>query len=737
MRSGTFGALTFVLCAGLTLPLAAAQSSPAAATPGQATAVALPLMTGEDITVDGVLDEAAWERAEPIGNFTQSEPRNGERETERTDIRILFSADNLYIGAQFFDSDPGGMLGNQMVRDGGLGSDDRFMWVLDPLNDRRSGYFFEINPGGAMGDAQLIPSSGGSGSVSQNRAWNGIWLARVRRHDQGWTVEVEIPFRTLNFDPGATEWGANFQRTVRRKNEEDYWSGWARNQGLYSLTTAGRIVGISEVSQGHGLDIKPYVVGTYLRGPGPQTSSVLKGTEGLDLFYNVTPQLRANLTINTDFAQTEVDDRQVNLTRFPLFFPEKRDFFLESSGNFDFSRESQQDMTAFFSRRIGLDDRGQPQDIDYGVKMAGTAAGLNLGVMQVRTGDRLGALGEDFTIVRPKRQFLRQSYAGVIYTRRSSHGGGIDDRQTIGADFEVATSQFRGAQNLQLNGYYLRTPDGTGRGDDAGFGFRLLYPNDRWSGRLIAKEFQRNFDPAIGFRQRADNREYGARWKFAPRPKNSRIVRQAGAEFWIDWFSDTRGRWTDKNDQYIFDIDFQSGDGASFTINPQWERLQEPFRIASGVTLPMGVEYDFRRYVFRADTATRRPVALTANISTGTFFSGHRRDLGGSISLRPRRGILLQLNYQFNRIELVEGSFSTRLLRSTINTQFSPFVSLSNNLQYDSVSRVLGWQSRFRWITKPGNDIYFVWMTNWIDTEERLATLDRNGAIKLLYTYRL
>ena len=216
--------------------------------------------------------------------------------------------------------------------------------------------------------------------------------------------------------------------------------------------SSGRIVGLSNVSQGHGLDIKPYVLGNFLNEPGRPSSNVFKGSEGLDLFYNLTPQLRANVTINTDFAQTEVDDRQVNLTRFPLFFPEKRDFFLESAGNFDFSRESQQDMTAFFSRRIGLGERGQPQDIDYGVKMAGTAAGFNLGVMQVRTGDQPGTPGDDFTIVRPKRQFFRQSYAGVIYTRRSTHDSGVADRQTIGADFELATSRFRGSQNLQVNG---------------------------------------------------------------------------------------------------------------------------------------------------------------------------------------------------------------------------------------------------------------------------------------------
>jgi hypothetical protein len=733
VRRGVF-LLIFAICLLTWSQGATAQAPQAAVQTDRPTAVVLRLNPEESIAVDGALDEPSWERAEPIADFKQSEPQNGKPPTERTEIRILFNADNLYIGARFFDSNPVGILGNQMVRDGGLGADDRFMWVIDPLNDARSGYFFEINPAGAMGDAQLVPANAGSG-LTQNRAWNGIWLAHTRRSDQGWTVEVEIPFRTLNFDPESTEWAANFQRTVRRKNEEIYWSGWARNQGLYSLTTAGRLVGISEVSQGHGIDIKPYVLGTYLQ-PRPGSSSVYTGSEGLDVFYNVTPQLRANLTINTDFAQTEVDDRQVNLTRFPLFFPEKRDFFLESSGNYDFSRESNQDMTAFFTRRIGLDDRGQPVDIDYGAKVAGSVAGMNLGLMHVRTGDQRGRPGEDFTVIRPKKQFLRQSYAGLIYTRRATHGSPIPDRQTAGADFQFATNRFRGSQNLDVNGYFVRTPEGYGKGDDAAFGVRILYPNDRWSGRFVAKEMQKNFDPAIGFRQRADNREYGARWKFAPRPKNSRIVRQSGYEVWYDWFSDTQGRWTEKTNQYLFNIDFQSGDGADFNVSDVWEKLPEPFRISQGIILPTGGEYNYTRYNFRVDTANRRPVAISVSTALGTFYTGHRRDHSGTLYVRPHRGILLQLTGQFNKIDLAEGSFQTRLLRALVNTQFSPFISLSQNIQYDSVSGVLGWQSRFRWIPQPGNDIYFVWMSNWQEVSDRLVTLDRNAAIKLLYTYR-
>jgi hypothetical protein len=732
---------TQVLLAVLGLALVArpvaAQSDSVAVTLERPTAIATRLDPTDRIVVDGLLDERSWERATPITDFKQSEPRNGEAGTERTQVRILFSRESLYIGARMFDSAPDAILGNQMIRDGALNADDRFMWVLDPLNDRRSGFYFEVNPAGAMGDAQLVPGAGGAAAIAQNRAWNGIWLARVRRFDEGWTVEVEIPFHTLNFDPDASEWGANFQRTVRRKTEEDFWSGWARNQGLLNLTSAGRLVGISDVSQGHGLDIKPYVLGTYLQPTASGRPSVYRGSEGLDLFYNITAKLRANVTINTDFAQTEVDDRQVNLTRFPVFFPEKRDFFLESSGNFDFSRESSQDMTAFFSRRVGLDERGQPQDIDYGVKVAGSAAGLNLGLLHVRTGEQGAALGEDFTVVRTKRPLFRQSYVGMVYTRRATRESSIDDRQTIGGDFQFATSRFRGSQNLDFNGYYVRTPDGSGRGDDAGFGFRLVYPNDRWSGRLVVKEFQRNFDPAVGFRQRADDREYGARWKFAPRPRNSRIIRQAGAEVWYDWFSDTHGRWVEKNNMFLFNLDFQSGDLARFTVNPVWERLPEPFRIASGITLPFGHEYDYMRYLFGFDTAEKRPVAFSGNVSLGTFYSGRRRDLGGTVTVRPRRGLLAQITAEFNDVDLAEGRFSTSLFRGVINTQFSPFISVSNNIQYDSVTRGLGWQSRFRWIAKPGDDIYFVWMTNWLDLDDRLRTIDSNAAVKLLYTHRL
>src|SRR5688572_7330422 len=315
---------------------------------------------GESVVLDGVLDEPIWSRAVPAADFIQQDPQNGRPTTEPTEVRIAYDDEFLYMGVTCYDSEPEKWLGYQRRRDEGLGSDDRFMWVVDTFLDGRTGYFFEMNPSGLMADALL-------GVNGQNREWDGIWNARHRRSEIGWTLEIVIPFRTLNFDPNSDTWGINFQRTVRRKNEESLWMGWARNQGLRRMSNAGLVTGIRDVTQGHGLDIKPYGVFTTEASPG-RGSSAIRGdaSAGIDLFYSLTPLLRTVFTVNTDFAQTEVDQRQVNLTRFSLFFPERRDFFLDGATFFDFRSDGQRgfsfggggnsddQLIPFFSRRIGL-----------------------------------------------------------------------------------------------------------------------------------------------------------------------------------------------------------------------------------------------------------------------------------------------------------------------------------------------------------------------------------------------
>ncbi|MGE0866764.1 MAG: carbohydrate binding family 9 domain-containing protein, partial [Vicinamibacterales bacterium] len=282
---------------------------------------AVRLLDADTIVVDGLPDEAVWKRATPATNFLQRDPDNGEPASERTEVRVVFDEDRIILGVTLFDSEPDRLLGNQMQRDQPFSADDRFMWSIDTFLDGRSGYFFEINPSGAMGDGLITGPTGGGFGGEMIKSWDGIWIARVRRGSIGWTAEIEIPFKTLNFDPNTTAWGANFQRTVKRKNEESLWTGWLRNEGLTRMSNAGRVNGIQDISQGLGLDLKPYGLGAAGNAPGRGDSATTGDVDfGLDAFYNVTPALKANFTVNTDFAETEVDQRRTNLTRFPLFF---------------------------------------------------------------------------------------------------------------------------------------------------------------------------------------------------------------------------------------------------------------------------------------------------------------------------------------------------------------------------------------------------------------------------------
>lgn len=701
------------------------------------TLVALQLNPEEKITVDGELSEPAWQRAKPATNFIQQDPINGAPATEQTEVRVIFDKDYLFIGVECFDSEPKRLLARQLVRDGFLASDDKLAWVLDPFDSQRTGYYFEVNPAGAMGDALLAPAQGGRFGASQNRAWDGIWLAKTRIHDTGWTVEVQIPFKTLNFDPHASAWGANFQRSIRRKNEETFWTAYGRTEGILHLASEGHIVGITNASQGVGLDVKPYVVSSYSDAPANDVSSVYKGTGGLDLFYNLTPQLKANFTVNTDFAQTDVDDRQVNLTRFPLFFPEKRDFFLESAGNFDFSREPNSNITPFFSRRIGLDENGQPQKINYGTKLSGRIGAYDLGLLQVQTAPSRGLSGENFTVFRPKVRLLSQSFAGMIYTRRAARDSSVPDRQTIGADFELATNRFRGSKNVQLSGFYSKTYNALKNGDNNAYGLRFNYPNDLWTVRSVYRTVDPNYDPAVGFVQRSGYHSASQFIQFGPRPKGNSYIRQVQMSFWAQTYMDMNFDITEQELRFTpIELIMQSGDTMQFRIMRWRERLDKDFEISDGIILPKGGEYRYKRYEFTFSTARQRRASLNSTIRVGSFYSGHRRDFENTLFLRMRRGLTAQLVAQFNRVELAEGNFSTKLFRAVVGTQFNPWISITNNIQYDSVSRVLGWQSRFRWIVRPGNDIYFVVMNDWIDNGQGLSSLDRNVTAKISYTYR-
>jgi hypothetical protein len=687
--------------------------------------------------VDGRLDEDAWRRAVPAGDFIQQDPDNGKPATEPTEVRILFTGTALYMGVTAYDSEPDKWLGYQRRRDEFLQSDDRFMWTIDTFNNQQTGYFFEMNPSGLMGDALR-------GASFNNRQWDGIWTGRAVRSEIGWTLEIEIPFSTLNFDPTADGWGINFQRTVRRKNEESLWSGWLRNQGLNRLSNAGLLVGLDGIAEARGFDVKPYLLGSSGAAPGRGSTRTINDVDvGADIFYNPTPGVRTTLTINTDFAQTEVDQRLTNLERFPQFFPEKRDFFLDGSTFFDFQSTAGNDnsLMPFFTRRIGL-NQGTPQAIVAGGKLAGQFGSNDVGALYVRTGrdDDDAVNGEDFVVLRGKHRMFRQSYVGALYTGRNTREAGDDPRHTVGADFLLATSTFLGSENIGLGGFFVHTtsPRATGRTD--AYGLRLEFPNDPWYGSVLYREIEAEYDAAIGFTPRAGVRRLNGDLFYTKRPRGHAWLRsiQYGANSNL-LFSTTDGGLLNREIELLLaNVSTHRQDLFSVRVLPTYERLERPFAISQRITLPMGREYDWTRYRVQAQTAARRVVALNQTVETGGFYDGTRLRIATDVNVRVRPGVIIYTSAEWNRVELNEGRFETRLIRLVPELQFSPWVAWVNNIQYDTQSAVVGWQSRFRWIVKPGSDLYVVYTHNWRDDplENRFSTLDRRAASKMLYTHR-
>jgi hypothetical protein len=442
----------------------------------------------------------------------------------------------------------------------------------------------------------------------------------------------------------------------------------------------------------------------------------------------------------------------VNLTRFSLFFPERRDFFLDGTTFLDFVSDSGgqnfrggdgDQVIPFFSRRIGLGADGTPQKIDVGTKLTGQLGAQDIGILHVRTGDEEDGrvVGEDFTVARLKRRVLRQSYVGGMYTRRDARGDGLDAKETVGLDFRLATSSFLGSQNLSLTGWGLRAsrqPDAASNNTSA-YGLSLEYPNDRWNARVSAREVQPDFDPAVGFIARSAYRRYAPGLTFSPRPRSHPYIRRfdfgASAETLTSLDNTLLERSITLS---LFGIQFHSQDNVSMSVTPTRERLDEPFAISRNITLPAGSTYDYTRLQVRSQTANNRTLSVNARFETGGFYSGTRRQTVVGVSVRARAGYFLYLNSEWNDVDLPEGSFRSNVYRIIGEAQFSPFVTLVNNLQYDTQSAVIGWQSRFRWIVTPGSDFYVVYTHNWLDDPQldRFATLDKRFASKVLYTYR-
>ncbi|MDX1638394.1 MAG: DUF5916 domain-containing protein [Balneolaceae bacterium] len=697
------------------------------------------------IVFDGSVTETFWNEIAPATGFRQQEPREGAPATERTEVRIAYDSEYLYIGVILFDENPSGIKAYQKRRDVRIVSDERFTWILDTFNDQRSAYFMEVNPNGLRTDGLI--STGQGNEINLN--WDGIWDARTVISDFGWSAEIRIPFRTFNFDAASDRWGANFMRVIRRKNETALWTGFRRNQGIARPQDAGVLTGLKGMSQGVGLEVVPFGIlsGTEDRAlpSGDQTDTNLDG--GLDINYSITPSLKASLTFNTDFAEAEVDQRRVNLTRFPLFFPEQRDFFLEGANIYEFAPSS--NINPYFSRRIGLQG-GQPIPITYGARVLGNAGQYNLALLHVRTGEKGQVEPENFSVARVKRNIGSESTIGMIYTRRSTRDSedmqpALQDRHTLGADLELGTSNFMGNRNLQFQAFFVfhNSPfadiDTTNIWDRSSRGIRLNYPNQPWEAHVSYREFGNAFSPAVGFTPRNAFRRLQPSVEYSPQFTSSDLIQQIDWELRFEHLMDLDFELLTQEIRFtLFDLTFMSGDVVELDLSNNFEKLREPFDIRrdGSIIIPTG---DYRTWSTEVgvETASYRRISGEVAVETGGFWSGRSTEYSSELTVRPYPGIELTPEYVHTDVNLDEGSFSTDLFRFEANVDLTTSLFITTNLQYDNLSRDMSMNNRLRWIIRPGSDLYLVYNHNWFDDPlERLRTTNRSGVIKLSYTHR-
>ncbi len=698
------------------------------------------LQPGESFTLDGRMNEPFWDRISPISNFTQQEPNEGAPPSEETEIYIAFDDDYLYIGAKLYDSEPDRILAWQKRRNQSLATDERFMFILDTFHDGRNAYFFETNPAGLRGDGLLTIGQG----TNLNKAWDGIWNVRTSITDEGWVAEIRIPFRSIDFNPENSTWGINFQRTIRRHNEEIVWSGWRRNQGLFRPQNAGTISGLTGLNQGLGLEVTPYATGTSGRSwVDGESEFDRSGDTGIDVTYSITPSIRSSLTINTDFAETEVDQRRVNLTRFPLRFPEQRNFFLEGASIFSFAPAS--GVEPFFSRRIGLVE-GEPIPIRAGARVLGREGNTNVGLYQIRTGSTDQVNREDFTVARITQNFLSESNIGLLYTRRGTLNDDLyNNRHTLGADLELSTSTFRGDKNLQFQAFFVwhnpHTPEEVSNfWDRTSRGIRINYPNFPFYVRTSYREFGSSFDPAVGFTARNGFRRFQPTMGYIHYLSDNRLIRSWEVQTRFEYLTDLDFRPSDVNLTITpIDIEFESGDEFEAGIRRDFERLPFDFDMLrdGSVIIPAG---DYYNWIFNTEfsTAGYRNIAGSIEYTYEEFWTGTRNTYELSVIVRPYPGINLSADWNRSDIRLPQADFTTDLIRFRGNIDLTPNTALTNIVQFDDISEVLGLYNRFRWTLTPGSDLYLVFSYNWIQADSRFSfnPIETQGTIKLNYTHR-
>jgi Domain of unknown function (DUF5916)/Carbohydrate family 9 binding domain-like len=681
------------------------------------------------IRVDGALDEEAWQEAEPASDFVQQDPRTGEPATEATEVRVLVDDEAIYFGVSCRDSNPGGVVARELRRDNAFADDDHFAILLDTFHDHRNAFHFAINPLGTQYDA-LITDEG----HDINTEWNERWWSAGRITPDGWTAEIKIPLTTLRSNRELDTFGVNFRRFIRRKSESAQWTAWSRDFPFLQVSQAGHLVGVEGLKTGLTLRVKPYVLGGLRDDPARTDVEGLTDVGLETVRFSVTPGLTAELTANTDFAQTEVDDAVVNLTRFPVFFPEKREFFLERAGIFEFgfsgrrgARGAQErNLQMFFPRRIGLTDDRVTVPVKGGAKLVGHGAGLDIGLLDVQTSRLDGMPGSNYLVLRAKRNVLARSNVGVFASNRQANAS--DYNRVVGGDVN-----FTVFKNTDIQGFLAKsaTPGLTGN-DYAGrakYNFFTDLHEIFLEHMYVGPEFRHD----VGFVRRTGIQRSDAAYIWQPRPKVPH-VRNFVLRGELVYVTDVHRTIVNRDRIFQFSTRFLSDDAARANTTDTFDRVERAFEIARGVVVPAG-DYAFRDTWAEYEGSGKRLLSGRVRYGGGEFYGGTRQYLQLAPAFRPMPLVSVEASYEYNDVTLPQGAFTTHVVNGRMNFNPSNKWLTTTIAQYDSASsrRVLFF--RLNYIFRPGDNLFFVF--NQTTQPGARGPVQRDRAVMVKMTYAL
>jgi len=671
----------------------------------RATKINMPLV------LDGHLDEKEWESANFISNFTQRELNFGEEATERTEVAILYDGQSMYIGVRCFDTNPGGIIAKEFRRDFDYKLDDHFLVLIDTYRDKRNGFVFATNPNAARADYQVFNNGG-----STNPFWNGVWNVKTYRDAKGWYAEFKIPFSTLKFPKSEVQqnWGINFERTIKRKREQVRWQGWSRDNQFEMVNQAGSLIGLDELGQKRFVEVKPYVIGG-AEFAGDDHSTLFNG--GGDINYLLTPAYRLNVTLNTDFAQVESDEQQINITRFPLFFPELREFFLEGNDFFDFNFGGNR-IVPFYTRRIGLDSNRQTVPIIGGARLLGKENGHTMGLMTLQTSGTSSQPTINYTTGSWRKDLGEQSFVGLISTNTIQDGRW---HTTTGANGRYATSNFFG-KNLNFGGTYVQTHDTDSPFDPGAYAYRafLGFPNDIINIFASTQQSPSSFDPEVGLTRRTNFQENFIITRFSPRPKNKfQWIRQ----FKFTPIQLTYVQYNDTKDLQSFDyrlgflgFDTKSGESIELSHSVVAEGLIEDFRLSEDIVIEEGT-YWWRQWNANISTFEGRNLAFEGNFNFGGFYSGTASRMSTEMLWRASKYVNFLVRYEKNLIHISDEKLNTDLIGLRSEYALNPNLFGSVLGQWNSRQQEMNFNFRLQFIPKIGADFFLI-VNQIYDTED-------------------